>query len=219
MPQPGRTTPVVRALPSGSPATRPLEPPSPGGALRAGRHSCSLPAMPMGTQVRARARHRRERAPRGPPWSDVSREPAARRRRGGRDWQQADRRGSGPAIRGRPAPRRGRHFRRFAALPRRSPTWPPRPRRHGRGRDATPIVVWARLLLESVANPSHRFDVAPQITELLAQTGDLDVDRAFRDRIVLPFDGIDDLIAREGPAGLARQELQQAKFGEGQLEG
>ena len=73
-------------------------------------------------------------------------------------------------------------------------------------------------VLEAVADAAHRFDVAAARPQLLAQADDLHVDRPVGDRIILPPDGVDDLVAGEDPAGAAGQEVQDAKFGKGQLD-
>ena len=98
------------------------------------------------------------------------------------------------------------------------PPRPATPARQTRGKAVPTAGVWASLLLEAVADSADRFDAGSQRTELLAQAHHLHVDRPLGDRVVLAFDGVDDLAPREGPARLTGQEVQQAELGKRQID-
>src|SRR5262245_34816503 len=87
------------------------------------------------------------------------------------------------------------------------------------------ILRWRRatanrtLLSEPVAYPADGFDICAEFSQLFSQTNYLDIDGALSDRVVLSFDGVNDLHPCKGPAGLAGQKVQELKLSEGQING
>src|SRR3954447_25221222 len=73
--------------------------------------------------------------------------------------------------------------------------------------------VRRRLVAELIAETSDRFDLVRALAELLADRGDVDVDRAVEDVGVAAEGGVDDVVARQHAAGLARQQVKDAELG------
>src|SRR5689334_13799312 len=95
----------------------------------------------------------------------------------------------------------------------------PSPGVTGEGRTRQSGLILSRRgrgVAEFIAEAADGLDLVGALAELSADGGDVDVDRAVEDVGVAAEGGVDDVVAGEDAAGLAREELEDAKLGGGQ---
>src|SRR4051794_31602166 len=73
-----------------------------------------------------------------------------------------------------------------------------------------------RRIPELIPEASDRLDLVRPLAQLAADGGDVDVDRAVEDVGVAAEGGVDDVVAREDPAGLTGKEVEDSELGGGQ---
>src|SRR5262245_56372952 len=82
-----------------------------------------------------------------------------------------------------------------------APPGPPRPRRRAKSDAHQPRLV------EAIADAAHGFNELAGLAQFLPQALDVHVDRPFEDDGILADGRVHQLVAREGPSGLADQDL------------
>ena len=68
-------------------------------------------------------------------------------------------------------------------------------------------------IIKAVADAAHRFDFAATVSQLFAKTENLYINGAGSDHVIVASDLVDNLLARENPAGPLGKKFQDAAFG------
>ena len=74
------------------------------------------------------------------------------------------------------------------------------------------------LFSKTIADTTHCFDQSPQFAQLLAESGDLNINRPLSYGVVRSLNRNDNLLAGTGNASMACEEVQKQKLGLRQLD-